>query len=128
MINDVIKLSIPPKPSYISLVRLTTSGIAHSMGLNIDDIEDIKVCIGEACINALSVNNSEEIMLVFEVKKDRLTIKINNVVEETSDKMEVFKELELGLLIIKSLMDEVYFSEFGIEMIKYIEDDVNDYK
>lgn len=131
MIKDVIKLSIPRKPDYVSLVRLTTSGIAHSMGLNIDDIEDIKVCIGEACINSLSVNNSEEIKLVFEVTKDKLTIRVNNVEEiseEITDELETFKELELGLLIIKSLMDEVYFNEFGIEMIKYIEDDVNDYK
>lgn len=128
MIRDIIKLSIPKKTDYISLVRLTTSGIAHSMGLSIDDIEDIKVCIGEACINSLSVNNSEEILLVFEVREDRLTIKINNVIKETSDELEKFRELELGLLIIKSLMDEVYFNEFGIEMIKYIEDDVNDYK
>ena len=123
MIRDIIELSIPRKPDYISLVRLTTSGIAHSMGLNIDDIEDIKVCIGEACINSLSDTKSEEIKLVFEVRKDRLTIKVNNVAEETSEDLEEFKELKLGLLIIKSLMDEVYFSEFGIEMIKYIEDD-----
>ena len=32
------------------------------------------------------------------------------------------KEMELGILIIKSLMDEVNFSEKGVEMIKYIED------
>lgn len=128
MIKDIIKLSIPRKADYISLVRLTTSGIAHSMGLNIDDIEDIKVCIGEACINSLSSNDLDEILLVFEVTKDKLTIKVNNVVEETCEEIENSKELELGLLIIKSLMDEVYFNEFGIEMIKYIEDDVNDYK
>ena len=123
MTKDIIELSIPRKPDYISLVRLTTSGIAHSMGLNIDDIEDIKVCIGEACINSLSHKDSEEIKLVFEVTEEKLTIKVNNVIEETSSELEKFKELELGLLIIKSLMDEVYFNEFGIEMIKCIEDD-----
>lgn len=125
MSKDIIKLSIPSKPDYISLVRLTTSGIAHSIGLNVDEIEDIKVSIGEACINSLTFNNLEEIILIFEVNKDRLSIKVNNVREITSDSEEVkeFKELELGLLIIKSLMDQVNFNEFGIEMIKYIEDD-----
>lgn len=123
MSKDIIKLNIPRKPDYISLVRLTTSGIAHSMGLNVEEIEDIKVSIGEACINSLSFNDSEEIALVFEVREDRLSIKVNNVKKVTPEKQDKFKELELGLLIIKSLMDEVNFNEAGIEMIKYIEDD-----
>lgn len=123
--KDVIRINIPRKPDYISLVRLATSGIAHSMGLNIEEIEDIRVSIGEACINSLSWENAGEIALVFEVTKDKLSIKVNNVKEITLDTLEIeqAKELELGLLIIKSLMDEVKFSEFGIEMIKYIEDD-----
>lgn len=123
MNKDVINLSIPRKPDYISLVRLTTSGIAHSMGLNIEDIEDIKVSIGEACINALSLNNMEKIDLVFEVEEDRFCIKVNNVKENIPNELDESKERELGLLIIKSLMDEVIFNESGIEMIKYIEDD-----
>ena len=123
MNKDIIKLSIPSKPDYISLVRLTASGIGHSIGLNVDEIEDIKVSIGEACINSLALNNLEEIILIFEVKKDRLSIKVNNVREITPEKVTDLKELELGLLIIKSLMDQVNFDEFGIEMIKYIEDD-----
>lgn len=123
MSKDIIKLSIPTKPDYISIVRLTTSGIAHSMGLNIGEIDDIKVSIGEACVNSLANSNSEEIILIFEVKKDKLLIKVNNVRQVASNESDQFKELELGLLIIKSLMDEVNFNEFGIEMIKYVEDD-----
>lgn len=123
MIKDTINLSIPKKPDYISLVRLTTSGIAHSMGLNIDEIEDIKVSIGEACINALSLNDAENISLVFEVEEDKLCIKVNNVKEVIPEELDESKERQLGLLIIKSLMDEVKFNESGIEMIKYIEDD-----
>lgn len=123
MSKDIIKLNIPKRPGYISLVRLTTSGIAHNMGFNVDEIEDMKVSIGEACINSLTLSDSEEIILIYEVKKDKLLIKVNNVREVTSDKLDEYKELELGLLIITSLMDEVNFNEFGIEMTKYIEDD-----
>lgn len=36
--------------------------------------------------------------------------------------MEINKERQLGILIIESLMDEVHFTEEGVEMIKYIED------
>ena len=123
MIKDIVKLNIPKSPGYISLVRLTTSGIAHNIGLNVEDIEDMKVAIGEACINSLTLSDSEEIILIYEVKKDKLIIQVNNVRELALSELDQYKELELGLLIIKSLMDEVCFNEFGIEMTKYIEDD-----
>ncbi|MEY8417211.1 ATP-binding protein [Tissierella praeacuta] len=123
MNKDIINLTIPRKPDYISLVRLTTSGIAYSMGLNVDDIEDIKVSIGEACINSLMSDGKEEISLVFEIDEEKLSIEVMNVKEEIPDDLEEKRERELGLLIIKSLMDEVIFNEDGIKMVKYIEVD-----
>lgn len=123
MNKDIINLTIPRKPDYISLVRLTTSGIAYSMGLNVDDIEDIKVSIGEACINSFMLNDSEDISLIFEIDEEKLSIKVTNVRENIPEDLDETKERELGLLIIKSLMDEVIFNKDGIEMIKYTEDD-----
>lgn len=123
MNKDIISLKIPRKPDYISLIRLTTSGIGNSMALSIDDIEDIKVSIGEACINALMLNEKEEILIVFEIEEERLTVKVTGVTGEIPDHIEDKRERQLGLLIIKSLMDKVEFTENGIEMIKYIEDD-----
>ncbi len=123
MTKDNISLSIPCKPDYISVVRLTTSAIANSMGLNIDEIEDIKVCIGEACVNVINQNCKDEIHIEYEIQEDKLTIKVNNVTNEIIDDndSEDFRGAELGLFIINSLMDEVKFNEQGINMIKYIE-------
>ena len=123
MNKDKISLTIPNRPDYISLVRLTTSGIGSSMALDIDDIEDIKVSIGEACINSL-IDDSEEINITFMIDEEKISIEVSNVIEEIPNDMDEKKERELGLLIIKSLMDQVNFNEKGIEMIKYIEADV----
>lgn len=123
MNKDRIDLRIPNKPDYISLVRLTTSGIGSSMALDIDDIEDIKVSIGEACINSL-IDDSEDINITFIIDEEKISIEVSNVIEQISNDIKEKKERELGLLIIKSLMDEVNFNEKGIEMIKYIEADV----
>lgn len=118
MTKDNIYLNIPCKPDYISLVRLTTSAIASNLNLSIDEIEDIKVSIGEACVNVINQKDKEEISIAYEVYDDSLIIRVKDVIEiEEVDA----KELELGLFIIKSLMDEVKFSEEGIVMIKYIE-------
>ncbi|NLY85393.1 MAG: histidine kinase [Tissierellia bacterium] len=123
MNKDIVRLNIPKKPSYISLVRLTASGIAYNMALTIDEIEDIKVSIGEACINSLNFSEEDEISLVFQIEENKLSITVSGVKEDIPDLLDEKKERELGLLIIKSLMDEVMFNEKGIEMIKYIEDD-----
>ncbi len=119
MKNDIIKLIIPSKPDYISVARLTSSAIANKMGLCIDDIEDIKVSIAEACINAL--NKANQIDIIFKVQEDKLVMEVENVYPSKHEE-DIDKEIELGILIIKSLMDEVNFTDKGVEMIKYIED------
>lgn len=120
MVEEIIKLTIPNKPDYISIVRLTTSAICSNIGLNIEDIEDMKVCISEACINALC--KSDEVSIEFQVKTDRLIMKVNNVSVNEDKEIDLKKEIDLGILIIESLMDDVNFTEKGVEMIKHIED------
>lgn len=124
MNKDLISLSIPNKPDYISLVRLATSGIGNSMVMDIDDIEDVKVSISEACINALLKEDKEKIDISFEIDEEKISICVSNVIEDISEEVEEKRERDLGLLIIKSLMDKVEFTENGIKMIKYIEVDV----
>src|SRR5699024_5284758 len=111
----------PAKPDYISLARLTSSGIANNLGLNIGEIEDVKVCVGEACVNVINFSDVKEISIIYIVKKDKLIIKVKDVIKDIDDKSSNLQEAELGLLIIKSLMDKVSFTEDGIEMAKYIE-------
>ncbi|MBZ2175708.1 ATP-binding protein [Schnuerera sp. xch1] len=120
MKKDIFELSIPSKPDYISVVRLTSSSIASKIGLNIDEIEDIKVSLSEACINALS--STDKINIKFEINDNRFIITVKNVSLPSDNKKNLYNESELGILIIQSLMDEVNFSKEGVEMIKYIED------
>src|SRR3989442_3707712 len=44
-----IDLKIPGRPDYVVVVRLTAAAVAGRMGLSYDDIEDLKVAVGEAC-------------------------------------------------------------------------------
>jgi len=120
MPKDSICLNTPSKLNYISLIRLTASSIAHNSKLNIDEIEDIKVCVSEASINVLNFTKSDEIAIKFDVYEDKLVIRIKDVSEKISNEENNYEEGELGLLIIKSLMDHVKFSHDGIEMVKYI--------
>lgn len=122
MDRDIFKLTIPSKPDCISVARLTSSAIASKIGLNIDEIDDIKVSLSEACINAL--RRTDEINILFIIEKDKFTITVDNVVSPDDNKENSTKEYELGILIMRSLMDEVEFSQEGVKLIKYIEDGI----
>lgn len=121
MTNDKFHLNIPSKSDYISVVRLTTSGICSHMNFNVDDIDDIKVCVSEACNNVLGQGEIEEISIDFEREENKLKIRVKDVSQDLEETISSGHDRELGLLIISSLMDNVEFTNHGIEMLKYIE-------
>jgi len=104
---DAIELKLPLKAEYVSVVRLTASGISNRIGFDIDSIEDIKIAIAEVCNKLITVGNAkEDINIVFKVFKDKLTVIFDS--EDKSLKC-IFagNENEFGLSIINALMDEV---------------------
>src|SRR5690606_9296514 len=100
-----------------------SSSISSKLGFSIDEIEDIKVCISEACTNALE--RTDEINIKFEITQDQFIITVDDVSLPKNDE-EKMKEIHFGILIMKSLMDEVNFLEKGVEMIKYLEDGLDE--
>lgn len=131
MTYETIKMEISSNPEYVSIIRLTTSGIANKVGFCIDDIEDLKVAISEACTNAIKHSSDDTFTIIYSIMLNGLTIEIidngkgydkNSVTEPDLDNL---KESGMGLFIIESLMDEVNVeSEKGkgttIKMTKYL--------
>lgn len=110
---EKISINLSSNPNFVSVIRLTTSGIASKMGFTLDDIEDLKVSISEACTNAIKHSKESEFDLTFYVYKDRLTIEVKDngigydeeAVEDPDPNNP--KTSGLGLFIIKTLMDDV---------------------
>jgi serine/threonine-protein kinase RsbW len=98
MDKETVELRVPSKPDYVSVIRLTTSAIASNADLNIDDIDDIKVAIAEACINAL--DKSEEIYIKYEILQDKLIIFVKNVSEKISEDIRIRKKGNLEYLLL----------------------------
>lgn len=116
--RDTISLSIPKKPEYMSLVRLTTMGIGQQANLTIDDIEDLKVSVSEACVHIMKIESLEEVRIKFTIEKDSIVVEIENVEKDEANRSE---EAKLGLLIVEALMDEVVFDEAGVRLVKNID-------
>ncbi|RIL65541.1 ATP-binding protein, partial [Staphylococcus epidermidis] len=51
--NDFIEMRLPVSAEYVSLIRLTLSGVFTQVGASYDDIEDAKIAVSEAVTNAV---------------------------------------------------------------------------
>lgn len=110
MKNDIIEICIPAKPEYVLVVRLTASAITTRVGLNIDDIEDFKVAIAEACISIINQKKKYKMLrIVFEIDNSiRVIVSGDEIINEDS-KEEKSEKQDLSQYIIDSLMDSVEF-------------------
>ena len=131
MCYETIKMEITANPEYVSIIRLTTSGIANKIGFCIDDIEDLKVAISEACTNAIKHSLEDRFTIIYTMIENGLTIEIIDngkgyVSKEVSEPdLDNLKESGMGLFIIESLMDEVKIESkegngTSIKMTKYL--------
>lgn len=141
---DVIKLTIPAKPMYVSIARLASSGAACRMGYSFDDIEDIKIAVSEACTNAASHaykhHDLGNIDIMIECREQSLSITVMDSGDsfnlqkvlgklkplDASMSLNQVGEGGLGLFLIDSLMDEVTISNdcgVAVKMIKFLKRD-----
>ncbi len=112
--QECIVLSIPANPEYVSIVRLTASVIANSIGFDFEEIEDIKVAVSEACNNAVMHSKGEdnfEIKFIKESEKIGIVVKDNgngfDFEDYSSPNLKNPSDHGLGIFVIKSLMDRV---------------------
>ncbi|WDV45922.1 ATP-binding protein [Clostridiaceae bacterium M8S5] len=106
--NDIIKVTLKKKPEYVSIIRVTASSIANKMGFNIEEIEDIKLALGEACISIIKNSNhvEGEYNISFIINENSLGIKIEDFNNDNNIKDCKNKD-DLSFFIINTLMDEV---------------------
>lgn len=138
---DFIEMTVPAKPDYVGVVRLSISGVANRMGFTYEDIEDLKVAISEAITNAVThaYDNLDdgEVTVGFGVYENRLEVMVAdrggsfNLDEikggigpyERSESVEDLREGGFGLFLIDTLMDKVEINnEDGVVvlMTKYL--------
>ena len=131
-----VEFNIPCMSDYV--------GLATRMNFSIEEIEDIKIAVSEACTNsvqyAFDQPENERVFISFNLFKDKLEIIIKDngkgfevdklekiPIEERrlEDIDESVPRLGLGITFIKSLMDETkILSEPGkgttVQMAKHI--------
>jgi serine/threonine-protein kinase RsbW len=128
----VVELRIPCKPEYVGVARLAILGVASRMKFSYDEVEDVRLAVGEACTTSVewaAKNNREntEITVRSSITDTKLTVDIidsSGERQEPPSNQDNFSEPEsLGALLITLLVDEVTVTPLDngthVKMVKY---------
>ena len=72
--GEVVRLSLPASPDYVRIVRLAASGIATNLGFDVDELDDLRVAVGELVNLTLEVCRPETLEVLFTVNGSELRI------------------------------------------------------
>ena len=53
--GDVVELTVPAVTSYLGVVRTASAGLAARLSFTLDEIEDLRIAVDEACVMLLSL-------------------------------------------------------------------------
>jgi len=119
MQSETVQLLIPCRPEYVGVARLAILGIASRMPFSYDEVEDVRLAVGEACTHAVerAGTATATIRIVSTVALHALTIEVTDDVAE-ADKAAPTEEARLleeagvdqqglGALLMEILVDEV---------------------
>ena len=113
---DIVELRMPCEPEYVGVARLTILGVASRMRFSYDEVEDIRLAVGEACTNSVewarrNGRPSAEITIRSTMDGDTLTVEVEDQAgprAETPEQSPRDPDSEgLGGLLITLLVDEV---------------------
>jgi serine/threonine-protein kinase RsbW len=112
-----VRLTIPAKAEYISLVRLALSGLSQTRQLPDETLGDLKLAVTEACSNSVRHAYGEgregHVEVVYELHPDRLVIEVSDdgsgfaAPASAPAAEQALEEGGLGIAIIRELSDEL---------------------
>jgi serine/threonine-protein kinase RsbW len=119
-------------PEFVGVARLAILGVASRMKFSYDEVEDVRLAVGEACTTSVewAQRNAREgstITLRSRIDSEKLTVDIfDNAGARNTDSTGADAEQEpenLGALLITLLVDEVSVESTDggthVRMVKY---------
>ncbi|MFV2085209.1 ATP-binding protein [Micromonospora sp. LOL_021] len=75
--DDVVLLTVPADGGYLSVLRTATAGLAARLHFALDEIEDLRIAVDEACAMLLAVATRDaDLQCRFSVTDDALTVEV----------------------------------------------------
>lgn len=108
MKGECVSLTIPAKVEYLVMARLIVSAVLGRVGFDVDEIEDGKTAISEACLMLMPAPEAEA-MLTIEAYNDNgiyMSISTDGKPQQSEDA----PEREFSLFLLEALVDEAEFT------------------
>ena len=72
-----VELRIPADSAYLAVLRTATAGLAARLDFTLDDIEDLRIAVDEACAMVLpQARSGSDLTCSFELAPTRLTVSV----------------------------------------------------
>ncbi len=73
-----VELRLPAENAYVSVLRMTTAGLAARLDFTLDDIEDLRMAVGEACALVLDGANPDgQLRVGFELTEGSMRVTVS---------------------------------------------------
>lgn len=77
-VPDVVELRLPADPAYLAVLRTATAGLAARLDFTLDEIEDLRIAVDEACAMLLpDVVPGGGLVCRFELAGDGLAVAVS---------------------------------------------------
>jgi serine/threonine-protein kinase RsbW len=114
---ELVELRVPSRAEWVALARLAAATVANRLRFSIEEIEDVKLAVAEACTAVIQhENHGEFIDLTCEALGDALRVRVRDAgrhsVQPDDSRRVNFDEARiagLGIFLIRTLMDEVSY-------------------
>ena len=72
-----VELRIPADSAFLAVLRTATAGLAARLDFTLDDIEDLRIAVDEACAIVLpQARQDSDLTCAFELEPNRLTVAV----------------------------------------------------
>jgi serine/threonine-protein kinase RsbW len=112
----IVELRIPSKAEWVAVARLAVAAVANRLNFSIEDIEDVKLAVAEACTNCIQHGHgSDQIEITCETEPDALTVRVRDYGRGSRPEALSPRRADephvggLGVFLIRSLMDSVEY-------------------
>ncbi len=104
MSDDTITLTVPALPDFVRLARLTVASVATKVGFDYDEVEDLRIAVGEACALLIgSTGIDGTLTLTFDLQPGRVEVEVRRT---PADDVPLGEGSELSTQILDAVVDE----------------------
>ena len=124
-----VELKIPGRAEWVAVARLAVAAVASRLRFSVDEIEDIKLAIAEACTNSIQSAGGEDagvIEIVCDAFDEELRVTVRDrapgphLDTVKSAGLDEGRTEDLGVFLIRALMDSVDYTSdprIGSELV-----------